>query len=223
MNMLSKYHEHLKPLNKALEPYTEDWFVNPYIDYNPKFSAIDPGLHGYAPGLEFFLRNNHDSTQIQEQLAECKRTGYIPMLDIKTGELTGYTFIELNHENAQKLYEEERNLYQWLNYLIFVLQNEDKSKFINFDYTINHEQDDCFGIGTETRTGELGAFADVKSWNTKLVLCFGDPHLAGEGDVQYLTEVIRIKQKDDWGYLWEIIMENCSPKLNKCFCERRLD
>tara|TARA_R100001244_G_C5126882_1_gene124838 strand:+ start:109 stop:738 length:630 start_codon:yes stop_codon:yes gene_type:complete len=200
-NILKEYSEHLTPLNKAIKDYNEFWYVG-YFNYNPEDFVIS----SYGGGCEF---NNWEEGQAEKQ------DGYIPMLHITTEETHGYTIIELNNSNAQKLYEEHRNVYEWLEYLVGRL---DQKRFSGFGYGDDREY--CHGIGSETTAGvyapnEWNQTKDDVSTNS-LILCFSTG--GGEAYDQQLDEVIRVKKDGEWykgwGLVWDYISENCSPRIS---------
>ena len=201
MSILKNYAEELKPLNKALSKYNEFWFSQ-YFDYNPTSFRIS----SYGGG-SYFKEWETDQDK--------KQDGYIPMLSISTHETCGYTLIELNNKNAQKLYNEQPNVYEWLEYLLRRVSQENWEGFGWGD-----DKEYCHGISSETLTGvHNGTYAEGKSPN-KLILCFKTG--GGEAYDQELFHVIRVKEyyqeelglvADDDGYVREFISEYCSPTL----------
>ena len=191
MNILKKYAEELKPLNKAISDYNEFWHSQ-YFNYNPDAFRIS----SYGGGSYF-----HEWESGQDK----KQDGYIPMLSIQTQETDGFILIELNNKNAQKLFTEQPNMYEWLNY---VMGRESQENWCGFGWD---NKEHCHGIGSETLTGHHGGtYAEGKSPN-KLILCFS----TGGGDAydQQLSRVIRLKKPDDDDYVGEFISEYCSPSI----------
>lgn len=192
MNILKKYAEELKPLNKAISDYNEFWHSH-YFNYNPDAFRIS----SYGGGSYFY---EWESGQHEKQ------DGYIPMLSLQTQETDGFTLIELNNKNAQKLYTEQPNVYEWLDY---VIGRESQENWDGFGWGDAKEY--CHGIGCETLTGSYsGTYAEGKSPN-KLILCFSTG--GGEAYDQQLSRVIRLKKPDDGGYVGDFISEYCSPTL----------
>jgi len=194
MNILKNYADQLKPLNKAINDYNEFWYAQ-YFDYNPTAFRIS----SYGGGSYF---NEWESGQ-----KEFAQDGYIPMLSIQTRETDGYTLIELNNKNAQKLYTEQPNVYEWLDY---VLRRENQDGWEGFGW--GAEKKRCHGIGSETLTGNHGGtYAEGKSPN-KLILCFNTG--GGEAYDQQLLRVIKVKEPyDDFSYVGDFISDYCSPTL----------
>jgi len=198
-NKLKDFSEHLMPLNKAIKDYNEFWDVH-YCDYNPKNFVIS----SYGGGCYFEAWSN---SQFGNQ------DGYIPMLDITTEETHGYTIIELNNSTAQQLWDENVNVYQWLDYLVRCL---DQKHFQGFGY--GDDQEYCHGIGSETTSGRHAP----SEWNDKdvtansLVLCFSTG--GGEAYDQQLDKVIRVSDDEEWyngwGLVWEYISDYCSPVIS---------
>ena len=197
-NKLKDFSEHLMPLNKAIKDYNEFWNVD-YCDYNPKNFVIS----SYGGGCYFEAWSNSLGNQ----------DGYIPMLDITTEETHGYTIIELNNSTAQQLWDENVNVYQWLDYLVRCL---DQKHFQGFGY--GDDQEYCHGIGSETTSGRHAP----SEWNDKdvtansLVLCFSTG--GGEAYDQQLDKVIRVSDDEEWyngwGLVWEYISDYCSPVIS---------
>ena len=196
MNILKHYADLLEPLNKAINDYNEFWYAQ-YFDYNP----TDFRISSYGGGSYFReWKSGQDK----------KQDGYIPLLSIQTHETSGYTLIELNNKNAQKLYNEQPNVYNWLDY---VLRRENQDGWEGFGW--GAEKKRCHGIGSETLTGNhsgtYGA-AEGKSPN-KLILCFNTG--GGEAYDQQLSMIIRVKEPyDDFSYVGDFISGCCSPSLN---------
>ena len=198
-NKLKDFSEHLMPLNKAIKDYNEFWDVH-YCDYNPKDFVIS----SYGGGCYFEAWSN---SQFGTQ------DGYIPMLDITTEETHGYTIIELNNSTAQQLWDENVNVYQWLDYLVRCL---DQKHFQGFGY--GDDQEYCHGIGSETTSGRHAP----SEWKVKdvtansLVLCFSTG--GGEAYDQQLDQVIRVSDDEEWyngwGLVWEYISDYCSPVIS---------
>jgi len=197
-NKLKDFSEHLMPLNKAIKDYNEFWNVD-YCDYNPKNFVIS----SYGGGCYFEAWSNSLGNQ----------DGYIPMLDITTEETHGYTIIELNNSTAQQLWDENVNVYQWLDYLVRCL---DQKHFQGFGY--GDDQEYCHGIGSETTSGRHAP----SEWNDKdvtansLVLCFSTG--GGEAYDQQLDKVIRVSDDEEWyngwGLVWDYISDYCSPVIS---------
>jgi hypothetical protein len=199
-NVLKDFSVALTPLNKAIKDYNEFWNIQ-YFDYNPEDFVIS----SYGGGSYF---NAWSEGQAEKQ------DGYIPMLDIQTEETHGYTIIELNNSNAQKLYDENRNVYEWLEY---VMGRENQDRWEGFGW--GDKKDYCHGIGSETSTG---AFAP-NEWNQKeddvstnsLILCFSTG--GGEAYDNALNTVIRVKGDGEWyqgwGRVWDYISDSCSPRI----------
>jgi len=196
-NILKEYGNRLKPLNKAITDFNDMWNVH-YFEYNPKDFVIS----SYGGGSYF---NEWESGQAEKQ------DGYIPLLSIQTEETHGYTLIELNHENAQKLYDEHINVYEWLQY---VMSRENQDGWEGFGFGENKKY--CHGIGHETSTGRHAPnnriHSDPKDYpKGSLVLCFGTG--GGEAYDQRLLRVIRTKEEENYGYVWDFISDYCSPRL----------
>jgi hypothetical protein len=193
MNILKNYADQLKPLNKAINDYNEFWYAQ-YFDYNPTAFRIS----SYGGGSYF-----HEWESGQDK----KQDGYIPLLSVQTHETNGYTLIELNNKNAQKLYTEQPNVYEWLDY---VLRRENQDGWEGFGW--GAEKKRCHGIGSETLTGNHGGtYAEGKSPN-KLILCFNTG--GGEAYDQQLLRVIKVKEPyDDFSYVGDFISDYCSPTL----------
>lgn len=192
MNYLKECADHLKPLNKAISGYNEFWGAH-YFDYEPTPFRIS----SYGGGCYF---NEWEMGQ------DKKQDGYIPLLNINTDELNGYVFIELNNKNAQKLYDEQPHVYQWLEY---IMRREDQDGWEGFGW--GKDKQHCNGIGAETLTG---VYADTSTGTpSTLVLCFG----TGGGDAydEQLLKVIRVKEPyDDFTSVGDFISEYCSPKID---------
>ena len=194
MNKLKEKATHLKPLNKVMNDYNEFWNIQ-YFDYNP--TAFRISSYGGGSYFNVYKTDQHK-----------KQDGYIPMLDIQTYETSGFTLIELNNENAQRLYEEQPIVYEWLEY---VLRRENQDGWEGFGWGEHKEY--CHGIGSETLTGVYaGSHMGKQEPPNKLILCFGTG--GGEAYDQKLLRVIRIKPPyDDFSYVWEFISDYCSPSL----------
>jgi hypothetical protein len=199
-NVLKDFSVALTPLNKAIKDYNEFWNIQ-YFDYNPEDFVIS----SYGGGC-YFRAWEHGQAE--------KQDGYIPMIDIGTEETQYYTIIELNNSNAQKLWDENVNVYQWLDYLVRCL---DQDRFSGFG--LGDDKEYCHGIGSETTSGRHA----TNEWNEKkddvstnsLILCFSTG--GGEAYDQALHEVIRVKEDGEWyqgwGRVWDFISENCSPRI----------
>ena len=192
-NILKEQATHLEPLNKAIADFNEFWNTQ-YFDYNPTAFRIS----SYGGGSYF-----HEWESGQDK----KQDGYIPLLSIQTHETAGCALIELNNKNAQKLYDEQPNVYEWLEY---ILRRENQDGWEGFGWGAEKER--CFGIGAETLAGRHGGtYAEEKSPN-KLILCFNTG--GGEAYDQQLLRVIRIKPPyDEFSYVWDFISDYCSPTL----------
>jgi hypothetical protein len=186
-SVLKPYADLLEPLNKPLGEVNEFWHTR-YYGYDPKGFRIS----SYGGGCYFY-----------EHVGQ-GQGGYIPMWDITTCETHGYTLIELNHQNAQRLYEEHPHVYDWLEYLV---RQQDQKNFLGFDPENPDPGQEfrkkyCHGIGSETSTGQH--VGELSGHKNKLVLCFGTG--GGESYDQQLLTVIRIKgKKDDERLIWEFL------------------
>ena len=194
MNILKDYADQLKPLNKAINDYNEFWHAQ-YFDYNPTAFRIS----SYGGGSYF---NEWESGQAEKQ------DGYIPMLSVQTRETDGYTLIELNNKNAQKLFDEQPNVYEWLEY---VLRRENQDGWDGFGW--GDDKKYCHGIGSETLTGVYaGRHMGQQEPPSKLILCFNTG--GGEAYDQQLLRVIKVKEPyDDFSYVGDFISDYCSPTL----------
>ena len=199
MNYLKECADHLKPLNKAISGYNEFWGAH-YFDYEPTPFRIS----SYGGGCYF---NEWEMGQ------DKKQDGYIPFLSINTDELNGYVFIELNNKNAQKLYDEQPHVYQWLEY---IMRREDQDGWEGFG--LGDDKQHCHGIGAETLTG---VYEDKSTGQhgpaNILFLCFGTG--GGEAYDEQLLKVIRIKEltllnDNDYASVGDFISEHCSPKID---------
>lgn len=191
MNILKNYAEKLEPLNKVITDYNEFWSVN-YIDYDPAYLQIS----SYGGGSYF-----NDNGQLEQK-------GYIPLLSIQTEETDGYTLIELNNENAQKLREEQRNVYEWLQYK---MNCKDQDGWEGFGW--GKEKKYCHGISSETLIGISERDADKGETPNKLFLCFSTG--GGSAYDQQLETVIRVKAPyTDHYNIGEFISNHCSPQLS---------
>ena len=201
MNILKNYADQLKPLNKAIKDYNEFWYAQ-YFNYDP----VDFRISSYGGGSYFRSWESGQAT-CPDTTKTKKRDGYIPMLDITTHETNGYTLIELNNKNAQKLYTEQPNVYNWLDY---VLRRENQDGWEGFGW--GAEKKRCHSIGAETLAGNHGGtYAKGKS-PSKLILCFNTG--GGEAYDQQLSRVIRVKEPyDDFSYVGDFISDYCSPTL----------
>tara|TARA_R100001086_G_C11725715_1_gene228193 strand:+ start:55 stop:648 length:594 start_codon:yes stop_codon:yes gene_type:complete len=193
MNILKKYADQLKPLNDSINDYNEFWYAQ-YFAYNP--DAFRISSHG---GGSYFRAWETDQDK--------KQDGYIPLLSVQTDETTGYTLIELNNKNAQKLYEEQPNVYNWFDY---VMHRANQDRWQGFGW--NEDKEYCHGINAETLAGRYGnTYAEGKSPN-KLILCFRTG--GGESADQQLSTVIRVKEPyDDFSYVAGFISDYCSPTI----------
>ena len=181
-NTLEKFAEQLKPLNDTIKNlradhpdygYNEYWQAR-YFNYDPTGFRIS-SLGG---GCYFNVSEEGGGQQ-----------GYIPVLDIQTQEEHAYTLLELNHENAQRLYTEHPNVYLWLEYLMGLKKQE------NFN-----------GILQETVKGKV-----VLGFNTRASSLLGISEYGCLLYDQRLTTVVAVKDGDNGlgeGAVWNAITEN---------------
>ncbi len=219
-NVLENFAEHLAPLHKTVttpvtgsytthprpQPYNEFWGVY-YHNLDPAGSYIS------AEGGGVIL--DPDGLRFDTATFPAKSTGnhYIPFLTITTEETNGYDFMELTRKGAQKFFEEERSLYEYLNILIRQLQDKDPAPYLpSFGVTPETGKRRCWSIGEELGVGQhKGLQLNPAEQSSSLVLCFGtgaDPYYD-----HVLESIVSINEPDDWGHVWDFICSECSPKL----------
>ena len=220
-NVLRNFAEYLAPLEKtmraevphqsgAIGKFTaaqyNEFYIVEYHNLDPAGSYISSeggGIFLDPEGLRF----NKDT--FPPTTGAC----YLPLLTIVTEETQGYEFIELTRTGAQRFFEEERNLYEYLDILIRQLQDKDPAPYLPSFGVLQKDKRRCYSIGSELGVGEMKEYYDKEKppQSESLVLCFGTG--ANPYYDQVLENIVSISEPDDWEYVWDFICDECSPKI----------
>ena len=216
-NVLRNFAEYLTPLQETMRaevPHRDQ--VGSSAQYNEfyivEYHNLDPaGSYISSEGGGIFL--DPEGLRFNKDTFPPYPWPYLPLLTIATEETQGYEFLELTREGAQRFFEEERNLYEYLDILIRKLQDKDPPPYLPSFGVLPEEKRRCYSIGSELGVGEMKEYYDKEKppQSESLVLCFGTG--ANPYYDQVLENIVSISEPDDWEYVWDFICDECSPKI----------
>lgn len=225
-NVLRNFAEYLTPLEETMRaevPHQSGargkFTAAQYNEfYTVTYHNLDPaGSYISSEGGGIFL--DPDGLRFNKDIFP-PTTGacYLPLLTIITEETQGYEFLELTRTGAQRFFEEERNLYEYLDILIRQLQDKDPAPYLPSFGVLQKDKRRCYSIGAELGVGQFQQYyesektgRDYLPQSESLVLCFGTG--ANPYYDQVLENIVSISEPDDWEYVWDFICDECSPKL----------